>query len=252
MSNVAAASALVKKLPWDSDYFGFPVALVKTPTITPADQEIIEQFVAREKITLLQYLCNCHDRQSVLTAEAAGYSFVDIRYTLKRIIASDCPPVDAGAYRFARGTVADIQALREIAKDAYRDSRYYFDSHFDRQKIVDFFQEWAEKGVRGTLEDYASVLYDGHIPIAFCTIKKLAPQEAKIGLFGVDSSRRGAGIGTLLLRSVLHQLQNEGCSSVVVVTQGRNYPAQRLYQKCGFVTDKMELWYHKWYRTPLP
>ena len=32
-----------------------------------------------------------------------------------------------------------------------------------------------------------------------------------------------------------------------VVTQGRNIAGQRLYQRCGFLTRSVELWYHKWY-----
>jgi RimJ/RimL family protein N-acetyltransferase len=35
--------------------------------------------------------------------------------------------------------------------------------------------------------------------------------------------------------------------TVHVVTQGRNTRAQRLYQRCGFVTRSMELWYHRWF-----
>jgi hypothetical protein len=31
-----------------------------------------------------------------------------------------------------------------------------------------------------------------------------------------------------------------------VVTQARNVPAQRLYQKCGFITRSVELWFHRW------
>lgn len=247
MSDAPTASPLVKKLAWDSEYFGFPIAFVQQSTITLEDQRKIEEFAARENIKLLQYLCNCHDRQSVIVAEASGYSFVDIRFTLKRVAQTPYPQSDLGSYRFGRAVDADIPVLRTIAHDAYRDSRYYFDGHFDREKIVNFYQEWVEKGVRGTLEDYVYALYDGSAPVAFCTIKELNPTEAKIGLFGVDDTRRGKGLGTILLSNVLREVHGKGFQSIVVVTQGRNYPAQRLYEKCGFVTDKLELWYHKWY-----
>jgi hypothetical protein len=30
-------------------------------------------------------------------------------------------------------------------------------------------------------------------------------------------------------------------------TTQRNYAAQRLYQRCGFLTGSIHLWYHKWY-----
>jgi len=242
-----AGTPLVTKQQWDTDYFGFNVAYVQQRTLTPVEQRAIEEFVVREKIVLLQYLCNCHDRESVLTAEDSGYSFVDVRYTLLCPLPSVHASTDAGPFRFARGTAADIPRLREIAHDAYRDSRYYFDSHFDLKKVREFYQEWVEKGVRGALDDYVDVLYDGDVPVAFCAIKEHPGRQAKIGLIGVDAARRGAGVGTILVRNVLGELQERGFSSVGVVTQGRNYPAQRLYQKCGFATEMMELWYHKWY-----
>jgi dTDP-4-amino-4,6-dideoxy-D-galactose acyltransferase len=39
-----------------------------------------------------------------------------------------------------------------------------------------------------------------------------------------------------------------GCDRVQVVTQGRNLAAQRLYQRAGFLTADLKLWYHKWYQ----
>jgi hypothetical protein len=34
---------------------------------------------------------------------------------------------------------------------------------------------------------------------------------------------------------------------VEVVTQARNFTAQRLYQRSGFVTANVQLWFHKWF-----
>jgi hypothetical protein len=34
---------------------------------------------------------------------------------------------------------------------------------------------------------------------------------------------------------------------VNVVTQGRNSKAQRLYERCGFLTRSVQLWYHRWF-----
>lgn len=242
----ATDSPLIQKLDWDSEYFGFNVAYIQQSTLTPDEQSHIEEFVERENISLLQYLCNCHDRSSVTVAEEAGYSFVDIRFTFKWTADKQIPIFDVGKFRFDRATEDDIGALRTIAHDAYRDSRYYYDGHFDKEKIVNFYQEWVEKGVRGTLEDYVFALYDKDVPIAFCTIQEQG-KEARIGLVGVDGNWRGQGIGTLLINSVLKKLQTDGFTSVIVVTQGRNYFAQKLYEKSGFLTEKLELWYHKWY-----
>ena len=45
---------------------------------------------------------------------------------------------------------------------------------------------------------------------------------------------------------VIEELYKDGITYIDVVTQGRNYSAQRLYQRCGFITQSTELWYHKW------
>lgn len=243
-----ADTSLVQILPWDSEFFGLNVAFVGPRTLSADDQRRIDEFAVRENVVLVQFLCDSCDRSSVLCAEASGYTFVDIRCTLKRALAGEHPAPELGGLRFGRGVAADISRLREIARDAYRESRFYFDERFDRQKVIALYQEWVEKGTNGTLDDRVYVLYDGEDAVAFCTIKDVGPRQARIGLFGVDSGRRDRGLGTLLLKRVLSQVQNDGFTSIVVVTQGRNYGAQQLYQKCGFVTDKMELWYHKWYR----
>ena len=69
---------------------------------------------------------------------------------------------------------------------------------------------------------------------------------AHIGLFGVHEDYSGQGLGKFLLNNVFNKLAAANIKKVFVVTQGRNYPAQRLYQSVGFKTFSTELWYHKW------
>jgi ribosomal protein S18 acetylase RimI-like enzyme len=38
----------------------------------------------------------------------------------------------------------------------------------------------------------------------------------------------------------------EGVEVVSVVTQARNVRAQRLYQRYGFTTRSVKLWFHRW------
>ena len=41
--------------------------------------------------------------------------------------------------------------------------------------------------------------------------------------------------------------EQEDAEKIRVVTQGRNVAAQRLYQKCGFASSSMEIWFHRWF-----
>jgi ribosomal protein S18 acetylase RimI-like enzyme len=68
-----------------------------------------------------------------------------------------------------------------------------------------------------------------------------------IGLFGVAAQARGRGSGSTLVSALLRAPR--GARHVDVVMQGRNVPAQRLYQAAGFRTAKTEVWFHRWAST---
>jgi ribosomal protein S18 acetylase RimI-like enzyme len=245
---------LYKKLEWDSDFFGENVGYISCLRLTSNIEKHIKKFVHEEKISLVEYLCNCHDRESVLESEKNGYSFVDIRLTFESFLKNVpdvCETTNSLPKGFSvrKGEEKDIERIKEIATDIYKHSRYYFDEKFEthRSKVIDFYVNWAEKAILGKFDDYAYVLYNGENPMGFCTIRRIKKNSVKIGLFGMDSECSGKGLAKKLLLISLTKLRDEeNVEHVEVVTQGRNYPAQRLYQKCGFLTKATELWYHKW------
>ena len=238
--------SLFKKLQWDSEYFGINIGFVSCLRLTPNIERTVKEFTKKENIDLLEYLCNCHDKVSVLNAEKSGYSFVDMRLTFERYLNDDLSVPEKEGFRMAKGGLQDIEKLRIIASDIYKDSRYYFDGEFDRSKVKDFYINWIEKAILGNYDDYAYVLYRKEEPLGFCTVKEYK-NAVSIGLFGIDKSLQGNRMGEYLLNSSLLMLKEKGKKYVDVVTQGRNYEAQRLYQKCGFLTRTTELWYHKWF-----
>ena len=71
--------------------------------------------------------------------------------------------------------------------------------------------------------------------------------ESQIGLIAIAAGHQGRGLGRLLVEHSLEWARHAGAQVMTVVTQGRNVPAQRLYQRCGFVTASFELWYHRWF-----
>ena len=63
------------------------------------------------------------------------------------------------------------------------------------------------------------------------------------------AEQRGIGLGTHLVNAALQFMLEKGRSRATVVTQGRNVASQRLYQRCGFITHAVELYYHRWFTT---
>lgn len=244
--DVVEIANLITKLEFDSQFFGFPVAYITSKYLTRSIVYRVNQFIQQNKIKLVEYLCNCHDDTSVRIAEESGFHFTDIRFSL--FIKPDVDPdtnLPAGIC-FGKAQEKDIPRLREMGEGIYRESRYYFDGRFDEQKINEFYQNWIEKGVRGTFDDCCYSLFERDKPIGFCTMRLAPGHAARIGVFGMSKDWQGRGLGRLLLNNVIKSAREQGAKTIHVVTQGRNYYAQRLYQSAGFRTYGNELWYHKW------
>jgi GNAT superfamily N-acetyltransferase len=85
------------------------------------------------------------------------------------------------------------------------------------------------------------------VPVGYISCHLNESRACRIGLVGVSAQARGQDVGKTLVFSALDWFLTQGAQEVLVVTQGRNYAAQRLYQCCGFLTQTVQLWYHKWY-----
>jgi GNAT superfamily N-acetyltransferase len=244
--DLGSISDLIRKLDWDSEFFGFNTAFLSCMHLTPTIFTRIERFLEKERIRLVEYQCNCHDSRSVRTAEAAGFHFVDIRITFTRNLSEPVEFALPPGIKYAKAVIADIPILKDIAGALYQDSRYLFDTNFDPTRVIDFYSGWVEKGVRGEHDDECWCLYDGAVPFAFCTLRLSKQGVAVIGLLGLSGEYRGGGLGKALLAAVFCDLGSRGYHTLTVVTQGRNYAAQNLYQSMGFRTKATQLWYHKW------
>lgn len=237
---------LISLLEWDSKFWGFPVAYLSSSHLSENILFRVNQFVREKNVRLIQYLCNCHDKKSVSFAEKNGYEFKDIRLTYeKKLTKKDDVEVDEKK-QFCIAQDGHIPALREISRDLYLDSRYYFDSNFDRERIAEFYMGWVEKAVKKQNDDLCYVYLINQVPVAYCSVKFMSDDLVQLGLVGVSNEHTGKGLGGKLIQNVCNSLIENGYKRIRVVTQGRNYPAQRLYQKSGFLTYSTELWYHKW------
>lgn len=239
---------VVKKLEWDSQFFGFPVAYVSCRNLSDSILFRINQFVKTHGINLAEYLCNCHDNRSVTIAEKAGFHFTDIRITFERKLGFQDNLTLPDNLTFGLADTSHVSYLKEMSRQLYKDSRYYFDGNFQREKIDEFFAGWVEKAVLGTFDHECYCFFVEEEPIGYCTIRYNKKTSCSIGLFGLASNYQGKGLGKLLLLHVFDEMTKKGLQRVQVVTQGRNYLAQRLYQQAGFLTKSTELWYHKWSR----
>jgi ribosomal protein S18 acetylase RimI-like enzyme len=66
----------------------------------------------------------------------------------------------------------------------------------------------------------------------------MPPQECYLEYLWVAPDFRQAGLGSILLRTVLDRLRNSGIHTVWLYTLNSNYGAMRFYQRFGFQSTR--------------
>jgi len=239
------ADAPCQFLEWDSNHFGVNIGRVNGCQLDDPLCGAIERWSSERKIACLYFFCRADDPASSRWAESAGFHLADVRLTFGRDVdpsmAAIAPPP---AIRPAEP--GDVPALEKIAARSHRDSRFYADPRFSREACDRLYAVWIGQSCR-EWADAVWVAEHANRPAAYlaCHVDP-AGATGKIGIVAVDEPARGLGLGGALIQTCLSWLASRQIRKATVVTQGRNLAAQRLYQRHGFVSQAMELVYHKW------
>jgi dTDP-4-amino-4,6-dideoxy-D-galactose acyltransferase len=233
-------------LPWDSGFWGFRIARVVGNTLTPESIPLIDKFCRRKGVRCLYFLATIEEPTTTPIAEEHGFHYVDTRITLEHRLPV---PHDSNANAKIRlSKLDDIPILMTIAGNSHAASRFFFDLNFPRHLCAQLYQTWVKVSCEGTYAQAVFVAEVHGVPAAYltCHVDK-APAAGRIGLLGVGEQAQRQGLGRSLVHGALEWFSNQGLTLSTVVTQGRNLGAQRLYQRCGYITQSVQLWYHKWY-----
>lgn len=243
---MAANPELCSILEWDSAFFGMTIARVNTYQLEVQTAAQIMDWCREKKVSCLYFLADSNHIETLRLAEKNGFYLTDIRMTYEHSthgLGNRYEPWP----NIRLAVPEDLPALRAMTDSSYRDSRFYYDGHFSQENCDRLYETWIEKSLSGYAQ---AVLVMGEFgqPEGFVTCNTNMPEaKGQIGLVGVSRSARGRGVGQALMLESLHWFAVQGMASAEVVTQGRNIRAQRLYQKCGFATKEVKLWYHYWF-----
>lgn len=236
-------------LEWDTDFFGFCIAQVRGHTLTTETLEYTDAWCRESGVKCLYFLARADDPATTRLAEDNGFRLVDIRVTLEREpVRLEDQEHRSVMVRHVRGQ--DLSALQAIAENSYHESRFYFDPSFPTPLCDRLYKTWIKVSFEG-YADAVLVAERDATPIGYvsCHLDE-GSSRGKVGLLGVSDEMRGHGVGKSLVFAAIDWFKEQGAQRVLVVTQGRNVVGQRLYQRCGFLTGDVQLWYHKWYQIP--
>jgi len=233
-------------LPWDSEFFGLPIARLTADRLTPELAGAVDAWCHTRGIRCLYFLASSEDSQTGEIAESHGYHLADIRMTF------ECQPLaHTGTPTGRLALPEDLEGLCALARANSGDSRFAFDKGFPEDASARLYYRWMERSCLGEMASAVFVLGNPGIPLGYVTCELDQEGDGKIGLLGLAPEARGRGLAQGLLAQAIAWFQSKECQRVSVITQGRNLPAQRLYQRAGFLTSDVQLWYHKWFPTSL-
>jgi len=234
------SSEFAQYLPWDSEFFGVRIARYLPEELTSESLAALMDWQRTQAMNCLYFLADPNQAKSLRLAEANNFHLTDLRITLEKSgdIVQEMP---ASIRPFKE---SDRAALRDIARVSHRDTRFYFDGHFLPERCDALYETWIDRSVDGYADaTLVAEVEDNAAGYITCHRDAL---EGRIGLVGVHSEYQGRSLGQSLVKASLSWFSAAGFKKVSVVTQGRNIRAQRLYQRCGFVTRSVQLWYHWW------
>lgn len=236
----------IKRLDWDSDFFGFEMGSLALDSAIDADCAAISLRGLKTsgfRLVVVNYPSRTPSMRAAV--EKAGAKLVDVKVDYAAPVAiSYTMPLDIE-------TIADdvmlseLEALEALALASGERSRFRLDPGIGEKHWMRLYYAWLRNSLSGAIADAVLVHRSEGKITGFVTIKADG-NRARIGLIAVDLTQRGLGIGGRLIAAVHAWAHQRGLREIAVATQQENSGACKFYAAKGFrVASETDI-YHLW------
>jgi dTDP-4-amino-4,6-dideoxy-D-galactose acyltransferase len=243
---VIADDPAYRMLPWDSDFFGVRIAKIDPMGFAEARRAECLNWCREHGVDCAYLFVDSGDQPLLDAAIEHGFRLVDVRVTLKVVPTTTQARPSPARVELRPSRESDIDSLSRIATGAHRDTRFYVDGRFGRDRCDALYELWVAKSCRGWA-DRVIVAEHAEEAVGYVTCHR-SERAGRIGLVGVTPRVRGLGIGHAMIGEALRWFAGEGVVEVSVATQARNIAGLSLYQKSGFAVRSIDCGFHKWFR----
>jgi ribosomal protein S18 acetylase RimI-like enzyme len=226
-------------LQWDSDIFGCSIGRIGDVARSSLEETVNE--ADRDAIDCLYLLCPVDDLRQMHIAIDLGFKPYDLRIEFSRRIET---PLDLPGAEVRDARPEEQAALEAMSRERMRETRFWADPHFPRDRVEELYGEWLRRGMTTPAERRTLVPREA-VGFVVCHYDS----DGRVGtieLIAVGAEQEGGGVGNLLVEAALSSFAEAGMTSATVVTQGRNIAAQALYQRHGYRTADNAVWLHRW------
>ncbi len=250
---MSAKTEGIEIIDFDTKLFGFTVGKFTGEKLSFNEAEEIVKYCKDNKIRCLFLNLGIDDFASLSAATKTGFVISDVRVVFEKDLADFDPAmkIKVNGYSVDNNiTSQDIPLLKSLGEEISRVSRFNFDTNFPPESRKKLYSIWMLNSINKQAADELLVAREIKMekPIGVITCKK-QQHHGEIVLMGVNKKHHHRGVATLILNHAFCFFKKEGFEKVKVATQASNIPAQRMYQKNGFLTESVSVLFHLWTQT---
>lgn len=222
----------IKRLDWESDFFGFEVGEIFDETIIEGlnKYKLVIAKQSKDKELLIK---NFEKRfQETKVVFEKKLSINNFKANLDSIIDFDNSPICSTFFY-------------SLAFESGKQSRFKLDVNFSQKNFELLYSKWVDNSVNKNFADKIFYTKAFDEVTSFVTIK-LSEKYANIGLIAVSKNTQGIGIGKILLSKVEDYCVDNNIYELRIPTQKENLLACAFYYKNGYQIIEETIIKHYW------
>lgn len=229
---------IVKRLSWDSDFFGLRIGRADVSSEKEALALTGQSDLLRETYDLIYVFashdCEFHATEAKLVDKKVVYSLAD---------STQAKPCNNVAFWDCnKGMTEDLLYLALVSG---KYSRFKLDGRFPAGSFERLYSRWIEQSVNHSMASEVFCYMIESIPRGIVTLD-YKNGIGTIGLVAIHEDFQQRGIGTAMMRHVISYSNEKQMAKLNVATQLDNNPACRLYEKNGFEVETVTDVWHWW------
>ncbi|MEA2519781.1 MAG: hypothetical protein QOF49_1861 [Chloroflexota bacterium] len=249
---VAGGSIDCSIVPWDSEIFGFPVAVIDRI-------ELREDHDPAGLLTALDGWCEDRDVRLVscridhlrlresMALEDRGFRFVEMVY-VPGLETFDSIGEPRHAIIVTEAGPADLAEIERIAYSAFTTGRYLLDWRLPPELSRRRYAQWVRNS-RAAGQAILKADFEDRI-VGFFIVEERIDRSAYWHLTAIAPEAQGQGLGLSLWQTMLRRHRDEGVIRVQTTVSAHNPAVINLYARLRFTFQSPQMTFH-WLRRPI-
>lgn len=229
----------MEPLPWDTEFFGFPIARVDLEGATVERLQALEEEASALGIVCGYGVLDPAVGDAAYLVQAFGHRIVEVALTFGRPATPFTPRPTASKVR--RGTADDLDLLEPAIVPLAPWSRFGADPRFGAEAALRMHRAWVARAAAGGDERLLLVAEDETGVTGVAThVRSPVP---RVDIMGV--TRQGSGASWALMADFIDwagggPVEAGPCAA-------RNISPLRFLEHCGFSVVRTEYRFHRWF-----